>query len=207
MVMPTPDSPAGASDSNLGGAFADFIQDAAGSESGATGALNADNNSNASADDVINELLGLEGDKPGNVPYERYREVNERAKQAETTSSQLGEWQGVIDELRAQGLAEPTREAHARELSKLKPEARSEVWTAALAEAGGPENVTAEQIAAKGARHRKKKPRRVKPKMFKAKGKGWTLQLERSSVDVSIVDALRAALAQAEAQLPGLKAA
>ena len=113
----------------------------------------------------------------------------------------------ICDELRAQGLAEPTREAHARELSKLKPEARSEVWTAALAEAGGPENVTAEQIAAKGARHRKKKPRRVKPKMFKAKGKGWTLQLERSSVDVSIVDALRAALAQAEAQLPGLKAA
>lgn len=103
MVMPTPDSPAGASDSNLGGAFAEFIQDAAGSEGDATRALNADNNSNASPDDVINELLGLEGDKPGNVPYERFREVNERAKQAETTSSQLGEWQGVIDELRAQG--------------------------------------------------------------------------------------------------------
>ena len=115
----------------------------------------------------------------------------------------------ICDELRAQGLAEPTREAHARELSKLKPEARSEVWAEALAEAGGPENVTAEQIAAKGSKHRKRKARRAKPKMFKARGKGWTLQLARSSVDVSIVDALKAALAQAEAQAhsPKLKAA
>lgn len=103
MVTHTPDSPAGASDSNLGGAFAEFIQDAAGPEGDATRALNADTVSNASPDDVINELLGLEGDKPGNVPYERFREVNERAKQAESTSSELGQWQGVIDELRAQG--------------------------------------------------------------------------------------------------------
>jgi hypothetical protein len=103
MVTPTPDSPAGASDSNLSGAFAEFIQDAAGSEGDATGALNADTVSNASADDVINELLGLEGDKPGNVPYERFREVNERAKQAESTSTELSQWQGVIDELRNQG--------------------------------------------------------------------------------------------------------
>lgn len=103
MVTPTPDSPAGASDSNLGGAFADFIQDAAGPGGDATGALNAETVSNASPDDVINELLGLEGDKPGNVPYERFREVNERAKQADATSSELGQWKGVIDELRAQG--------------------------------------------------------------------------------------------------------
>ena len=103
MVTPTPDSPAGASDSNLSGAFAEFIQDAAGSEGDATGALNASTVSNASADDVINELLGLEGDKPGNVPYERFREVNERAKQAESTSTELSQWQGVIDELRSQG--------------------------------------------------------------------------------------------------------
>lgn len=103
MVTPTPDSPAGASDSNLGGAFAEFIQDAAGPESDATRALNAETVSNASPDDVINELLGLEGDKPGNVPYERFREVNERAKQAETTSHELGQWKGVIDELRSQG--------------------------------------------------------------------------------------------------------
>jgi hypothetical protein len=43
--------------------------------------------------------------------------------------------------------------------------------------------------------------------MFKSKGKGWTLELKRSSVDVSIVEALKAALAQAEAQVPELKAA
>jgi hypothetical protein len=113
----------------------------------------------------------------------------------------------ICDELKSQGLAEPTREAHTRQLSKVKPEARSEVWTAALTEAGGPDNVTAELLAAKGAKHRKRKARRVKPKMFKSKGKGWTLELKRSSVDVSIVEALKAALAQAEAQVPELKAA
>lgn len=43
--------------------------------------------------------------------------------------------------------------------------------------------------------------------MFKAKGKGWTLQLSRASVDVSIVDALKVALAQAEAQANERKAA
>jgi hypothetical protein len=113
----------------------------------------------------------------------------------------------ICDELKSQGLSEPTREAHTRQLSKVKPEARSEVWTAALTEAGGPDNVTAELLAAKGAKHRKRKARRVKPKMFKSKGKGWTLELKRSSVDVSIVEALKAALAQAEAQVPELKAA
>jgi len=114
---------------------------------------------------------------------------------------------GIADELRALGLTEPTREAHTRELAKIKPEARPEVWEQALAEAGSPENVTAAIIAAKGAKHRKRKARRVKPKMFKAKGKGWTLQLSRSSVDVSIVDALKVALAQAEAQANELKVA
>jgi hypothetical protein len=114
---------------------------------------------------------------------------------------------GIADELRALGLTEPTREAHTRELAKIKPQARPEVWTEALAEAGGPENVTAAIIAAKGAKHRKRKARRVKPKMFKAKGKGWTLQLSRASVDVSIVDALKVALAQAEAQANERKAA
>lgn len=113
----------------------------------------------------------------------------------------------ICDELKQAGLAEPVREAHARELQKIEPEARPAVWSAALAEAGSPENVTSEQLAAKGAKFRKRKARQRKPAMFKAKGKGWKLTLERTSTAVSLVDALKAALVQAEAQATERKVA
>lgn len=105
----------------------------------------------------------------------------------------------ICQELKEAGLVEPVRETQARELQKLHPEARPQVWSAALVEAGDdPENVTSEQLAAKGAKHRKRKARQRKPAMFKAKGKGWKLTLSRTSTAVSIVDALKAALAEAE---------
>jgi hypothetical protein len=113
----------------------------------------------------------------------------------------------ICQELKDAGLAEPVRETQARELQKLEPEARPQVWSEAVAEAGGPEQVTSEQLAAKGAKHRKRKARQRKPAMFKSKGKGWKLTLSRTSTAVSIVDALKAALAEAEAQATHRKVA
>jgi hypothetical protein len=101
MVMPTPDSPAGATDSGLREAFANFIQEDAVPELTADRALNADTSTQvADSDSLLESLLG---DSPGAVPYERFREVNERAKQAEQTSGELEAWRGVIDEFKHLG--------------------------------------------------------------------------------------------------------
>lgn len=100
MVMPTPDSPAGATDSGLRDAFADFLQVDAVPGATADRALNADTSSASVDSSVLDSILG---DSPGAVPYERFREVNERAKQAEQTSGELEAWRGVIDEFKQLG--------------------------------------------------------------------------------------------------------
>jgi hypothetical protein len=101
MVMPTPDSPAGATDSGLRDAFANFIQGDAVPESTADGALNADISAQeVDSDSILERILG---EQPGAVPYERFREVNERAKQAEQTTGELEQWRGVIDEFKQLG--------------------------------------------------------------------------------------------------------
>lgn len=101
MVMPTPDSPAGATDSGLRDAFANFIQGDAAPELSADRALNADSSTQeVDNDSMLDRILG---DQPGAVPYERFREVNERAKQAEQTTGELEQWRGVIDEFKQLG--------------------------------------------------------------------------------------------------------
>lgn len=100
MVMPTPDSPAGATDSGLRDAFADFLQVDAVPGATADRALNADTSGASVDSSVLDSILG---DSPGAVPYERFREVNERAKQAEQTSGELEAWRGVIDEFKQLG--------------------------------------------------------------------------------------------------------
>lgn len=102
MVMPTPDSPAGATDSGLREAFAGFIQENADPGQEAQGAIGAvDAGLDVDNDAYLNDLLGVE--TPGNVPYERFREVNERAKQADQLSNEFDAWRGVIDEFKQLG--------------------------------------------------------------------------------------------------------
>lgn len=101
MVMPTPDSPAGATDTGLRDAFAGFLQEDAVPADTTDRALNVDTSAQAiDGDSILEKLLG---DQPGAVPYERFREVNERAKQAEQTSGELEAWRGVIDEFKQLG--------------------------------------------------------------------------------------------------------
>lgn len=104
MVTLTPDSPAGATDgigealSSMDGIDAGSIQEV----QGATGTESAGIDVND--DSFLETLLGItERQEPGSVPYERFREVNERAKAADQYSTELTAWQAVIDEFKQQG--------------------------------------------------------------------------------------------------------
>ena len=90
----------------------------------------------------------------------------------------------IVVKLRAAGLPEPVVVSHTRELAKVKPESVVDVWTEAIAEAGSVDNVTAQAIAEKAAKHRKRKARRKAPAAIKLKGKGWTIVLGRKSTDL-----------------------
>lgn len=103
----------------------------------------------------------------------------------------------VCGELEAQGLLAPTRESHARELVKVTEDKRGEVWQDSLDAADGkPEDVTAELIATKAAKHRKRKARRKAPKAITLKGKGWKIILTRSTIEIDPAASLAAALEQ-----------
>jgi hypothetical protein len=103
MVTLTSDSPAGATDGGMSEAFDSFIQDNAGLEEGAEWATTAEPAIDVNDESYLDQLLGLQDQAPGDVPYERFREVNERAKQAGQLGSELDAWRSVIDELKQQG--------------------------------------------------------------------------------------------------------
>jgi hypothetical protein len=105
-VMLTSDSPAEATDGmGMREAFSDFVDSAAGNQQEADGAIPASEPvvENVTDDSFLESLLGLEDQTPGNVPYERFREVNERAKQVGPLSDELSVWRDVIDEFKQQG--------------------------------------------------------------------------------------------------------
>jgi hypothetical protein len=137
--------------------------------------------------------------------FEAY--LDARWKMTSVYAHKLMEAAAICAELRKAGLPELTREAHARELSKVPSDKRSEVWRETLAAAGGkPEEVTAGLVAAHAEKHRKKRVRRKKPKTIVLKGKGWKLSLERTSVDIDPAAALNEALAKLASE-SGKKAA
>lgn len=121
MVIPTPDSPAGASDNGgAAGAILDMVQEVVNPESVAPDV----NEPGVQSQDIdldnvnIYDLLGIEQpnsveaepENPNPVPYERFREVNEKAKNA---NDRLGRWGDVISEFERQGFqsAEDLRKA------------------------------------------------------------------------------------------------
>lgn len=103
MVTLTPDSPAGATDVGMSETYGDFAATDAGLGQEAEWATPADDVPDVNDDSYLNDLLGLAGQEPGNVPYERFREVNERAKQAGEFGGELDKWRAVIDEFKQQG--------------------------------------------------------------------------------------------------------
>jgi hypothetical protein len=127
--------------------------------------------------------------------WEEYLEA--RWKMSFAYAHKLIEASAVIKEIRDAGLPVPTREAHARELRKVPTNKRPEAWSQTLAAAdGNPDNVTAELVASVASKHRTKKARRKAPKTIVLRGKGWSLSLERKTIDVDPVQALNEALAK-----------
>jgi uncharacterized protein YoaH (UPF0181 family) len=103
MVTLTSDSPAEATDgSGMREAFVNFVDSNAGDQQEEQRATSSEPVTDDLNDSYLENLLGMQ-EQPGNVPYERFREVNERAKQASQYSEELDSWRSVIDEFKAQG--------------------------------------------------------------------------------------------------------
>lgn len=91
----------------------------------------------------------------------------------------------VVLKIKAAGLAEPTHTSHARALATVPDEAVTKVWQESLDAVGGnPEAITAEVVAGKAAKHRKRKARRKAPAAIRLKGKGWAIVIARKSIDL-----------------------
>lgn len=130
MVMPTPDSPAGASDnSGVGSAILDMVQEVVAPEPKAQDV----NPQGVQAQDVdidIYDLLGVEQpnivnqapETPNPVPYERFKEVNEKARSA---NDRLSRWGDVISEFERQGFssAQELQKAIARQNAQAEEQA------------------------------------------------------------------------------------
>jgi len=118
MVTRTADSPAAAT-GNVGGALMDFVRDAADSDSFDNRALNTqsepadaiDNNEYIDAfqdkdiQSVVKQKLldSVAPEQPSNVPYERFREVNEEAKALKQQQEAFGRWADVINQFENSG--------------------------------------------------------------------------------------------------------
>lgn len=116
MVMRTADSPAAATgDFGAAEALIDSLQGAADPNEWAlnNGEENYDNAEQqtyqyGSDTDIEAELRqslydNLLGEQPGNVPYERFREVNEQARQGREYQQQMERWADLIQQLEGNG--------------------------------------------------------------------------------------------------------
>jgi hypothetical protein len=117
MVTRTAESPAAAT-GNVGGALIDFVRDSSGSNDSGVGTLNestSDNNAQPQTDSVFDQssiqervkkqLLDnvLPEKQPGNVPYERFKEVNDEAKQLRAAQEAYSKWADVIRQFEESG--------------------------------------------------------------------------------------------------------
>ena len=116
----------------LGNAVSDFIQNAAGSDDNSQWAISEQAGQDADQfdeygdgedenyDDIVNDILGVEStshhsqqdaysEQPNPVPYERFREVNERARQAEEYETKLQKWGRVIEQFEQQGYTDASQ--------------------------------------------------------------------------------------------------
>jgi hypothetical protein len=124
MVTRTTDSPAvDSGDTGLSNSVTDFIRDNAGPDdnsqwatselAGQDAEYGGDDSSEVDYTDVVDDILGLkyenqnqyqaEPTSPQPVPYERFREVNERARTADELETKLNRWGRVIEQFEQQG--------------------------------------------------------------------------------------------------------
>lgn len=124
MVTRTTDSPAvDSGDNGLGNAVTDFIRENAGPEDNSQWATSEQagqdaeyggyDSSEPDYTDVVDDILGVKSNNydqyqaeptsPQPVPYERFREVNERARTADELETKLNRWGRVIEQFEQQG--------------------------------------------------------------------------------------------------------
>lgn len=120
MVTRTADSPAAAT-GNVGGALIDFVRDAAGPSESGSGALNQSAEQSSTPSEQVSgvydqssiqervkqQLLDnvLPEKQPGNVPYERFKEVNDEAKQLRAAQEAYSKWADVIRQFEESGFS------------------------------------------------------------------------------------------------------
>jgi hypothetical protein len=120
MVTRTADSPAAAT-GNVGGALIDFVRESSGSNDSGAGTLNQSaEQSNTPSEQVTSgleqtsiqervkrQLLDnvLPDKQPGNVPYERFKEVNDEAKQLRSAQEAYSKWADVIRQFEESGFS------------------------------------------------------------------------------------------------------
>jgi len=111
MVTRTTDSPAvDSGDMGLGNAVTDFIRENAGPDdnsqwatselAGQDAEYGGYDSSEPDYTDVVDDILGVQSQP---VPYERFREVNERARAADELETKLNRWGRVIEQFEQQG--------------------------------------------------------------------------------------------------------
>lgn len=120
MVTRTADSPAAAT-GNVGGALIDFVREAAGPSESGNGALNQSTEQSSTPSEQVSgvydqssiqervkqQLLDsvLPDKQPGNVPYERFKEVNDEAKQLRAAQEAYSKWADVIRQFEESGFS------------------------------------------------------------------------------------------------------
>jgi hypothetical protein len=120
MVTRTADSPAAAT-GNVGSALIDFVREAAGPSESGSGALNQSAEQSSTPSEQVSgvydqssiqervkqQLLDnvLPDKQPGNVPYERFKEVNDEAKQLRAAQEAYSKWADVIRQFEESGFS------------------------------------------------------------------------------------------------------
>lgn len=142
MVTRTADSPAAATGS-AGGALIDFVRESAGPNESGNGALNDSTDSstqtleggfdqNSLQERVKQRLLeNVAPEKsPGNVPYERFKEVNDEAKQLRATQEAYSKWADVIRQFEESGYqsAADVQKAYAEQQQQYQEQSIREKW-------------------------------------------------------------------------------
>jgi hypothetical protein len=138
MVMRTADSPAAATgDYGAAEALIDSLQGAADPNEWA---LNEDSgyeyeyeapvdeyDSGVDLESEVRQQLydNLLGDEPGNVPYERFREVNEQARQGREYQQQMERWADLISQLEGSGFQSAADLQNALQRQQLEQEERT----------------------------------------------------------------------------------
>jgi len=145
MVTRTADSPAAAT-GNVGGALIDFVRESASPNESGNEALNTSTDSNSSAaqttesvfdqssiqERVKKHLLdsALPEKQPGNVPYERFKEVNDEAKQLRAAQEAYSKWADVIRQFEESGFqsAAEVQKAYERQQQEAQENQIRERW-------------------------------------------------------------------------------